>query len=98
MSDKQFLNGIKAFKPNDKAPDFVIANLVINKQELLEFLKSQPDSVKADIKKSQKGSLYIELNTWQPQQRQEQQAPVRQMQAPVIREPQQADIVDDLPF
>lgn len=65
MADKQFLNGIRAFKPRENAPSFVKANLVINKAELIEFLESQPDEVRVSMKESQKGSYYLEVDTYQ---------------------------------
>ena len=69
MADKQFVNGIRAFKPNDNAPEFVIANLVMNASELKSFLDSQTrDEIKVDLKRSQKGTYYLEVNNWQRQQ------------------------------
>lgn len=62
--EKEFLNGIKAFKPNDKAPDFVIAELSINVNELIEFM-GERESIKAAIKKSKRGTFYIEVNNYQ---------------------------------
>ena len=67
MAEKQFPNGIRAFKPNDKAPDFVKVDLTINKSELTTWLQSQPDTIRLSIKESQKGTYYIEVNTFTPQ-------------------------------
>ena len=66
MNDKKFANGI-IFKRNDNAPEYVIGKLSIAKESFQEFLDTQPDGwVNLDIKKSQKGTYYIEVNTWKP--------------------------------
>ena len=66
MAEKQFPNGIRAFKPNEKAPDFVKADLTINKAELTTWLQSQPDTIRLSVKESQKGTYYVEVNTFEP--------------------------------
>lgn len=71
MADQTFVNGIKAFKPGDKAPDFIIANLKFSKSELLEFLKTQPDEFKAVVKRSSKGGYYVALDTFVPKAKEE---------------------------
>ncbi len=67
MADKQFADGIRAFKPNAKAPDFVKVELTINKSEFTAWLASQPDEVRLTVKQSQKGTYYTEVNTFTPQ-------------------------------
>ena len=88
MTEKQFPNGIRAFKPNDKAPDFVKVDLSVNKAEFSEWLASQPNEVRLTVKQSQKGTYYIEVNTFTPQQKES------------IPQPQNAPQVEDtdLPF
>ena len=66
MAEKQFPNGIRAFKPNEKAPSFVKADLTINKAELTTWLQSQPDTIRLSVKESQKGTYYVEVNTFEP--------------------------------
>ena len=66
MAEKQFPNGIRAFKPNEKAPAFVKADLTINKAELTTWLQSQPDTIRLSVKESQKGTYYVEVNTFEP--------------------------------
>ena len=66
---KQFANGIM-FKHNDNAPEFVIGKLSIAKESFQEFLDTQPDGwVNLVIKKSQKGTYYIEVDTWKPEKK-----------------------------
>ena len=63
MSNVQFPSGISAFKPNDKAPSFIKANISIKKAELIEWLKSQGDTVKLDLKESKdSGKYYLSVN------------------------------------
>ena len=88
MAEKQFPNGIRAFKPNEKAPDFVKVDLTINKSELTTWLQSQPDTIRLSAKESQKGTYYIEVNTFTPQQKESIPQP---QSAPKVEE-------DDLPF
>jgi hypothetical protein len=70
MSKQQvFVNGLRCFKPNDTAPTWIKANLVINKKELNEWLKSQPDEIRVDIKESrEKGSWYTSVNDFVPKE------------------------------
>ena len=66
MAEKQFADGIRAFKPNAKAPAFVKADITINKAELTTWLQSQPDTIRLSVKESQKGTYYVEVNTFEP--------------------------------
>ena len=66
MAEKPFPNGMRAFKPNDKAPDVVKVDLTINKSELTPWLQSQPDTIRLSVKESQKGTYYVEVNTFEP--------------------------------
>ena len=43
MADKIFVNGLRIQKPRDNAPDFVKANISINRAELLSWLTEQTD-------------------------------------------------------
>ena len=59
-----FPNGINAFKPNDKAPEFVKADILINKSELIRWLDDKDNEVKLTVKLSQKGTYYLEVNEY----------------------------------
>lgn len=67
MSDKVFVDGM-VVKRHEKAPDFVICNLSLKGKELVEFMRQhQKDGwVNVQIKRSQGGKLYAELDTWEP--------------------------------
>lgn len=69
MSDKIFASGIFWDEPAKNAPDFVVGKLSIKVVEAIDFLtryKKQNGYVNLDVKKSQGGKVYIELNTWTP--------------------------------
>jgi len=68
-----FVNGLRVFKPNEKAPEFVKANLVINCKELVEFMRANhtDGQIRVDIKLAKTGNLYAELNTWKKREKQD---------------------------
>lgn len=67
MSDIKFVDGLKVSKPHDNAPDFVKANLSLNRTELIKWLQDQTgDTINVDIKESKKGSWYAQINEWEP--------------------------------
>jgi hypothetical protein len=69
MADKIFVNGLRIEKPRDNAPDFVKANININRAELLSWLTEQTDEwVNAQVldSKNKPGNWYVEVDTWKP--------------------------------
>ena len=72
MSDKKyekpiFIDGLRAFKPNDKAPEFILANLQFDKIKLIEWLSVQEkDKINVDVKRSKEGKYYCAVNTFVP--------------------------------
>ena len=61
MADKIFVNGLRIQKPRDNAPDFVKANISINRAELLSWLTAQTDEwVNAQVldSKNKPGNWY----------------------------------------
>jgi len=63
-----FVDGLRAKKPNDKAPDFVKCNLSIKREDLLAWLSSRNDEwINVQVKESGKtGTWYAEVDTWEP--------------------------------
>lgn len=88
MQEKVFADGF-VFKRNEKAPDFVVGNVSVKVEEATAFLKQHAKNgwVNLQIKNSQGGKYYIELDTFEPK---------AQAQAPA----QQSEPVNDgtLPF
>jgi hypothetical protein len=74
---KVFADGF-VFKRNENAPDFVIGSLSIKVEEAVAFLKQHTKNgwVNLQVKNSQGGKYYIELDTFEPKA--QQQAPAQQ--------------------
>lgn len=65
--EKIFVNGLRVYKPNENAPDFVKLNFQVFVDDLVQFLQENKDEkgqVRFDMKKSKEGKLYLELNTY----------------------------------
>jgi len=74
MADKIFADGFRFEKPREGAPEFVKGKLSIKVPEAIAFLtKHQTNAgwVNLDLKKSKKGTLYLELNTFTPKKQDE---------------------------
>ena len=65
--DKIFADGF-VFKRNEKAPDFVVGNISIKVEEAIAFLKQHTKNgwVNLQVKNSQGGKYYMELDTFEP--------------------------------
>jgi len=84
QQNKIFADGLKFELPHEKAPYFVKGRLSIKVPEFISFLeKNQSNAgwVNIDIKMSQKGNGYGELNTWKPS---EVKKEVEQKKEPMI--------------
>lgn len=65
--EKEFINGLSAKKPHEKAPDFVKSKLSIKRLDLIKYLQEQEDEwINADLKESNAGKYYIERDNWKP--------------------------------
>ncbi|XLQ19700.1 MAG: hypothetical protein ACKUBY_03850 [Candidatus Moraniibacteriota bacterium] len=68
MSEVKFVDGLMVKKPHQNAPDFVKGSLSIKREELINWLQGESGEwINIDIKESQKGSWYAQVNDWQPQ-------------------------------
>lgn len=76
--EKIFADGF-VFKRNEKAPDFVVGNISVKVDEAVAFLNKHTKNgwVNLQVKNSQGGKYYIELDTFEPKA-QQQQAPAQQ--------------------
>jgi len=88
---KTFPDGIRVFKPNEKAPAFVKGEIVIKRKELQTWLNDQDDEVRLTIKESHKGSYYLEVNNYKPENK---NTASFNAQAPGKKD----ELADDLPF
>ena len=63
-----FADGFIFKRPNEGAPDFVKGALSIKVNEAIAFLQKHNSGgwVNLDLKNSQGGKLYLQLNDWKP--------------------------------
>ncbi len=83
MSDKKFIDGLLVKQPRDGAPEYVIAQLSMKREELITWLQQQDGEwINADIKVAQSGKWYAQVDTWKPDRQRggggRQQAPRQQ--------------------
>ena len=92
MSEKEFPKGLFA-KRNDNAPDFVLCSLSVKKKEFVEYLRTldrEDEWCNFQVKRSQGGKVYVELDMWKPQASQAPQASAQPSQEQAFE--------DDIPF
>lgn len=78
MEEKKFLKGLFV-KKREGSPDFVLGQISIKREDLIEELKGMSDEwINLDILKEKEGNgIYSKLNTWKPETSPEaQNAPV----------------------
>ena len=99
--DKIFADGF-IFKRNDNAPDFVVGRLSIKVDEAIKFLTDHQSKgwVNIDIKKSQGGKFYTELDQWKPRGESQEVSNTNKTQATDALTPKgiMDEGGDDLPF
>ncbi len=102
MADIEFIEGLLAKAPNDKAPEYVKAKLSIKREDLIGWLKQRDDEwINADVKVGRSGNWYVAVDAWKPNseksgqsyrpQRQERQS----ANSPVPSDP---GFLDEIPF
>lgn len=64
-----FPNGIFFNLPHPNAPDFVKGAIGINRDQLMNWLKEQPEKINLDLKVSREGKSYCVVNDWQAPQK-----------------------------
>ena len=99
MSDIKFIDGLGIFKPNDNAPDFVIANGSIKVEELKAWLAQQTEpTVRIDIKVSKGGKYYASVNDFVPKEKPQEYRAEGIAPNGGFSEPPAPDFNQDLPF
>jgi hypothetical protein len=73
--EKVFADGF-VFKRRDQAPEWVIGGMSVKVDEAIAFLKQHEKNgwVNIDIKRSQGGKYYVELDTYVPKKTEESKA------------------------
>jgi hypothetical protein len=64
-----FPEGLRVFAPGNNAPDWVKGQLLVNKNELVQWLRNQDSEIRLDIKQSKKGSWYLSVSDFTPQEK-----------------------------
>jgi hypothetical protein len=65
-----FPEGISAFKPHEKAPEFVKADISVDAVKFQEWLQTHPEArdakgyVRLTLKASREGKYYLAVNTY----------------------------------
>lgn len=87
--EKVFAEGI-IFKRNENAPDFVVGAMSVKVEEAVPFLQANAKNgwTNLQIKQSQGGKYYVELDTFEPKSKTSEPTP----------EPAPAKGQADLPF
>jgi len=82
--DPVFADGFIFKRPREGAPDFVKGALSIKVGEAIAFLQKHNNAgwVNLDLKNSQGGKLYLQLNDWKPTTQDTAQPPSQAPQAP----------------
>ena len=103
MSDVQFIDGLRVYKPHERAPAWVKADLILDVGALYAWWQERGEeaNVRLQIRESRKGTYYACLNTRNEgqQQRQEQtpQQPAPSVPPPTARDEAHDDL-GELPF
>lgn len=108
MSNQKFYpKGLLAFAPKENAPSFVLPDIVINVDELIEWLQTEGKKHYTDYKgksqiklsqvKTKDGKVSISVNTWKPDTSKQTNS---QPSKPSAKSDdfQVPDTQDDLPF
>lgn len=91
--EKVFAEGI-IFKRNDNAPDFVIGSMSVKVEEAVPFLQANAKNgwTNLQVKKSQNGKMYVELDTFEPKTQGGTQQPAPAQPAASQAPAQQSDL------
>lgn len=93
--DKIFADGIIFSRPKEGAPEFVKGRLSFKVEEAVAFLEKHKKAdgwVNCDLKKSQNGKLYLQLDTFVPKSQ------IAQGNAPKTDYPAEEIHPEDIPF
>lgn len=65
--EAEFVDGLICKKPSPNAPKWVLFNISMKCEELINFIQSHSDEsgwLNIDVKESKAGKIYCQLNTW----------------------------------
>jgi hypothetical protein len=95
MQDKIWVDGMRVYKPDERAPQFVKVNVVLHREDLMAWLATQTDDkIKVQVKEASAGHYYAEVDTYK-----KDAAPEPAPKAPApVQKPVDEDFNDDIPF
>lgn len=94
MSEIEFVDGLRIYAPNEGAPDYIIANVQLERDALTAWLAARGDKVRVVIKRSKGGKLYAAVDTYDRPKDGERQARPQRTAGPKMPD----DFGDDIPF
>lgn len=65
MADTEFIDGLRVYAPNERAPDYIIANGVLDRDALTAWLAGRAPQIRIVIKRSKGGKYYAAVDTYQ---------------------------------
>lgn len=95
-----FVDGVNIKFPSEKAPTWVLLQMGFNAAKFFRWCQDHQDGkgwVNITVKKSQKGTVYAELDTWKPQA-QPTLADIGEAKQKVDFVPDVAMETDEIPF
>ncbi len=96
MTDPKFISGLIVKPKHERAPEYVLCKLSIKRAELIAWLQHQEGEwINADIKQSQAGKLYAQVDDWKPEGRRQDGPPRPGRRPPERQAPQQSAPMDD---
>lgn len=75
MAEKIYAAGIRTFAKHEKAPDFVLGTLIVTPEDLVKWMKENPQhftdyqgkaQLRLQMTKGQDGRVVVAVDTWKP--------------------------------
>lgn len=82
MSETEFVDGLRAYAPHERAPDYIIANVSLDRDALTAWLAGRAPQIRVVIKRSQGGKYYAAVDTYKRDAEQPSRAPVKERPQP----------------
>lgn len=100
-----FTDGLVFRMPSEKAPDFILLQMAVNSTKFFRWCQEHQDErgwVNITIKRSQKGTVYADLDTWKPQKKEDYETRTdkefEQFAAQLTQEQSDAGDLSAIPF
>ena len=96
MQDKIWVDGMRVYKPDERAPQFVKINVVLHREDLMAWLATQTDDkIKVQVKEASAGHYYAEVDTYKKDAAPE---PAPKPAPAPVQKTVDEDFNDDIPF